>query len=261
METKEAVRSYWDKTPCGDQDVARIEPGSRAYFESVEKTRYEGDDFMRDVVSFDAYRGKRVLEVGCGLGTDLRQFAKAGAVVTGLDLSPRSLELAKRGFEVYGLPGTFVNGDGERLPFADDSFDVVYSWGVIHHSPDPPGVVREIQRVLRPGGELLAMVYHVRSLLALQAWAVFGLLKGNPRAGVRELIARHVESPGTQVYTMKQAKELFCGFEDVKVEPIVTRFDLRLGRRLFLPSWTRHLVPSRLGWFLVVRGKKPLARG
>jgi ubiquinone/menaquinone biosynthesis C-methylase UbiE len=253
---KEAVREYWDTTPCGAQDMLGKDPHTRAYFEEVERQRYAGDDFMPDVVDFGAFRGKRVLEVGCGLGTDLRQFAKAGAIVTGLDLSSKSLALARKGFDFFGLEGTFVQGDGETLPFDDASFDVVYSWGVIHHSPDPPAVVREIHRVLKPGGQILAMVYHARSLLVLQAWVYWGLLRGNSRANAREIVAGHVESPGTKVYTRAEARRLFGTFEDVDVEPIMTRFDLRLGRRLFLPKWTRRVVPDRMGWFLVVRGRK-----
>jgi SAM-dependent methyltransferase len=256
QQTKESVRSYWDTTPCGAQDVRRLEPGSRAYFDAIEATRFEVDDFMPTVVDFAAHTGKRVLEVGCGLGTDLRQFAKHGAIVTGIDLSKTSVELARKGFELYGLDGTLVHGDGEELPFPDRSFDLVYSWGVIHHSPDPPSVVRQIHRVLKPGGELIAMVYNRRSLLALQAWAYFGLLQKKPFTPIPELLAKHVESPGTKAYTIDEARELFSPFTRVRVDPIVTLFDLRVGKRKFLPKWTRNVIPSRFGWFLVVRGTK-----
>jgi ubiquinone/menaquinone biosynthesis C-methylase UbiE len=101
-----------------------------------------------------------VLEVGCGLGTDGAQFAKAGAVYTGIDLTDAAIDLAKRRFELFQLPGTFRVADAERLDFPDNTFDIVYSHGVLHHTPDTAAAVREVHRVLRPGGKAIVMLYH-----------------------------------------------------------------------------------------------------
>ncbi|HMF57980.1 MAG TPA: class I SAM-dependent methyltransferase [Pyrinomonadaceae bacterium] len=253
---KEQVKGYWEKVPCGAGDVASLEEGSLEFFESVERQRYSGDRFMHDVVGFGAWKGKKVLEVGCGLGTDLLQFARGGAQTYGIDLTEKGALLTRRRLGLYGHSGQILVGDAENLPFRSDYFDLVYSWGVIHHTPDTGRAAREIVRVCRPGGSVLVMLYHRRSLLALQSWVVYGLMRGKPTQPVGEIIAEHVESPGTKSYTPAEAVKLFDGLSDIAVRRIVTRYDMRIGRRHFLPGWTRSLVPSSLGWFMVVTGSK-----
>jgi ubiquinone/menaquinone biosynthesis C-methylase UbiE len=252
---KHSVKEFWEEAPCGSGD-AQKPIGTREFFDEVERQRYGGDDFMAAVVGFDQWRGKKVLEVGCGLGTDLLQFARGGAEVYGIDLTSAGAALTRKRLELYGHKGLLSMGDSENLPFADNCFDLVYSWGVIHHTPDTQSAAREIMRVCKPGGRVLVMVYHRRSLLALQAWILFGLLRGKPFTSPRQLIAEHVESPGTKTYTAQQAKELFAGLKNIQIQRIVTRYDLRVGRRLFLPSWVRKVVPSNFGWFMVINGAK-----
>lgn len=255
--SKDQVKEFWEKSPCGAKDVAAAAEGSLEFFEAVERQRYGGDDFMFDVVGFDGWRGKKVLEVGCGLGTDLLQFARGGAEVYGVDLTGRAAALTRRRLELYGFQGKIAVSDSENLPFRNDSFDLVYSWGVIHHTPNTAAAAREIVRVCRPGGRVLVMIYHRRSLLALQAWVYYGLLRGKPLLSAAQIIAEHVESPGTKVYTPQEALALFDGLDNVQVRRVMTRYDLRLGKRLFLPAWVRALVPARWGWFMVVSGAKP----
>src|SRR5438045_6343084 len=120
---------------------------------------------MPEVMGFDKFAGKRLLEVGCGMGTDLLQFARGGAICTGIDLTPRSVEVSSLHFGLYDLRADFVLGDGERLPFGDASFDVVYSNGVLHHTPDTARALQEAQRVLRPGGALYFSVYNKNSIV------------------------------------------------------------------------------------------------
>ena len=119
---------------------------------------------MPRVMGFGKFRGARLLEIGCGMGTDLLQFARGGARCTGVDLTPRSVEITRHRFRLYGMDGAFMIADGERLPFASESFDVVYSNGVLHHTPDTAGAFREVHRVLRPGGVARVMLYHRNSL-------------------------------------------------------------------------------------------------
>jgi SAM-dependent methyltransferase len=145
--------------------------------------------------------------------------------------------------------------DAESLPFEDDRFDVVYSWGVIHHTPDVPQAAREIVRVLKPGGRFCVMVYNRHSLVGLQTWIRYAALRGRPWVGLRDVIADHMESPGTQAYTAREAASLFPASQ-VRVDTRITAYDLRLGRRRFLPTWTWSLVPARFGWFHVVSGAK-----
>lgn len=253
---KTHVRDFWQRSPCGATDASQADEGTLEFFEEVEKQRYTGDDFMAGVCEFDQWKNKKVLEVGCGLGTDLLQFARGGAKVYAVDLTEKAAGLARKRLGLYGLEGSISISDSENLPFQSDSFDLVYSWGVIHHTPDTEAAANEIMRVCKPGGHVLVMLYHRRSILAFQAWFVYGLLRGRPFQSTSSIIAQRIESPGTKVYTRKQGRELFRGLRSIRIRRIVTRYDLRVGRRAFLPSWLRRIVPSCLGWFMVVDGKK-----
>jgi ubiquinone/menaquinone biosynthesis C-methylase UbiE len=257
---RERVRRYWQRDPCGATDVTFPE-GTREFFEEVQRQRFEGDDFMLPMVGFDRWSGRRVLEVGCGLGTDLLQFARGAARVVGTDLTEHAARLTRQRLAMYGVPGSAFVADAERLPFASSSFDLVYSWGVIHHAPDARAAASEIVRVCRPEGRVMVMLYHRRSLFALQVWLVYGLLRGRPDRSIAQVVARHVESPGTKAYTRREAALLFSDLRDLRVHPVVTRYDVRLGRRRFLPAWVRRLVPAGLGWFLVITGAKPADPG
>ncbi len=251
---KDAVRRYWDAAPCGTPDVASEEESRR--FRELERIRYEREPFIERFARFDEARGRKLLEVGVGAGTDHLRFARAGAICTGVDLSEVSLETARRRLRTEGLSSDLRAADAEHLPFEDAMFDRVYSWGVIHHTPDTPRAAREILRVLRPGGRFCVMVYNRRSLLAAQAWLVFAALRGRPRRSVADVLASHVESPGTKAYSAREAAALFHGARDVRVDTVVTAYDMRLGRRRFLPRWTWRAVPQRLGWFHVVTGTR-----
>jgi SAM-dependent methyltransferase len=155
---KRDIKRFWDDLPCGVK-TTELQPGTRGFYEAVEAHRYEEEFHIPDVVQFDAFAGKRVLEIGGGVGTDGRQFARHGARYVDADLSTGSLQLAKRGFEVFGLPGGFLNADAENLPFRDEAFDAVYSHGVLHHTPDTARTIGEVHRVLKPGGRAIVMLY------------------------------------------------------------------------------------------------------
>ncbi len=253
---KEDVKKFWSNTPCGSGDISSLEVGSLEFFEAVEKIRFSGDDFMFDVVGFDQWKGKKVLEVGCGMGTDLLQFARGGAEVYGCDLTEKGATLTRKRLKLYGFQGEILVADGENLPFPNNFFDLVYSWGVIHHTPNTPAAMKEIIRICKPKGSILVMIYHRWSLLSLQMWIRYGLIRGKPWKSIDSIAALHLESPGTKIYSKKEALDLVDGLKDVKIRTIVTKYDLRLGRRLFLPKWFRKLVPSWLGWFLVIDGIK-----
>src|SRR5216683_5167428 len=164
-EEKQRAREQWSHDPAGAVYGREYEFGTREFFDAVERHRYsEYAPWMPEVMGFDDFAGARLLEVGCGMGTDLLQFARRGAKVTGVDLTPRSIEISRQHLAVYGEGGDFAISDGESLPFADESFDVVYSNGVLHHTPDTAAVVGEIHRVLRPGGRAIVMLYAENSL-------------------------------------------------------------------------------------------------
>src|SRR5437879_7468704 len=158
-ELKARVRAFWQAHPCGTR-FSDADVGSREFFDRVEAHRYAKEWHIRDAADFAATKRLRVLEIGCGLGTDGVQFAQAGADYTGVELTEAAIDLARKNFEQRGLPGGFKVADAESLDFADESFDLVYSHGVLHHTPDIARAVREIHRVLKPEGRAIVMLYH-----------------------------------------------------------------------------------------------------
>jgi ubiquinone/menaquinone biosynthesis C-methylase UbiE len=250
------VRAFWDATPCGTRDVEAAE-GSAPFFDALEAQRDALEPFIPRFARFGEWKDRRVLEVGVGAATDFVRFTRAGARLSGVDLTPHAVALARRRLALEGLAADVREADAEALPFPDDHFDFVYSWGVIHHTEDTPRAAREIVRVARAGGDVCVMVYHRRSLVGLQAWLVHALLRGRPWRSVADVLWHHVESPGTKAYTLAEARALFPGLESLRVTPVVTPYDLRIGRARYLSRRWQALVPARLGWFLVAEGRKP----
>ena len=159
------VRAYWEEAPCGAK-LSGAPAGSAAFFSETERERYRREPYVPVFADFDRWRGKHVLEIGVGTGVDITRFARAGAHVSGVDQTETGAELTRKRLAAEGLSGDIRAESGERLPFPDASFDLVYSWGVIHHAESPELVMAEAHRVLRPGGELRAMVYNRRSWFA-----------------------------------------------------------------------------------------------
>lgn len=263
---KRHAREQWSQDPCGAKYGAKYEFATREFFDEVERHRYQDyAPWMPSVMGFDEFKGRRLLEVGCGMGTDLLQFARGGAVCTGVDLTPRSVEISSLHFGLYGLRADFVLADGERLPFADESFDVVYSNGVLHHTPDTARAVRELHRVLRPGGTAKVMLYHRDSLYYWTEIILHrGLLRGHFLRGhsPAEIMSRYVEyseheaRPLVKVYSRRQARRLFEPFREVgaEVEQMI-REELKFLRPLVPEKMFRRLRRSA-GWNVIITAKK-----
>src|SRR5438105_5243035 len=158
-ELKQRVRAFWQTRPCGTK-FSDAEIGTPEFFERIEAHRYRKEWHIPVAANFAATRGLKVLEIGCGMGTDGAQFAKASADYTGIDLTEAAIELAHKRFALSHLNGEFRVSDAEDLDFDSESFDLVYSHGVLHHTPDIEAAVREIHRVLKPGGQAIVMLYH-----------------------------------------------------------------------------------------------------
>ena len=263
---KQHAREQWSQDPCGAKYGAKYEFATREFFDEVERHRYqEYAPWMPVVMGFDQFKGKRLLEVGCGMGTDLLQFARGGAICTGVDLTPRSVEISSLHFGLYDMRADFVLGDGERLPFADESFDVVYSNGVLHHTPDTAQAVRELHRVLRPGGVAKVMLYHRNSLYYWTEIVLHrGILRGHFLRGhsPEEIMSRYVEYSSTEarplvkVYSQKQARALFKPFGEIKTEvEQMIREELRAFQSLVSEKAFDRLRRSA-GWNVIITARK-----
>ena len=288
---KERVRTFWQENPCGTK-FADAPPGSRRFYELVEEHRYTKEWHIPAAAGFAHAKDLTVLEVGCGLGTDGAQFAKAGARYTGIDLTDAAVELAKRRFELFDLPGTFRVADAERLDFPVNSFDLVYSHGVLHHTPETAAAVREIHRVLRPGGKAVVMLYHRdsynyrvnismlrRTGVQLLRWnagvKLVHLLTGEPEDSLREharrlqtqseylnseeFLSRNTDGAGNplaRVYSRREARELFKDFAHVELRTyfLNKRWLPILGP--LLPRSIESQLAARWGWHLWVYATK-----
>lgn len=264
---KQAVHDFWDEASCGE-DLYLNGTGPDAYAAQAQ-TRYELEPYIEGFAGFATARDRDVLEVGVGLGADHQRFAEAGARLFGVDLTERSVAHTRRRLQDRGLASRLQVADAEDLPFADSSFDVVYSWGVLHHTPDTPKAVEEVRRVLRPGGVARIMIYHKYSIVGYMLWLRYALLAGQPWRSLANIYAKHLESPGTKAYSVRQARTLFARFTQVNVETVLTHGDLltsNAGQRhrgFFLTVakvlWPRRLIRALLpchGLFMLVTAIK-----
>jgi ubiquinone/menaquinone biosynthesis C-methylase UbiE len=269
---KQATIEQWTADPCGEV-VASGETGTLAYFESLERSRVEYAPWMEEQLGYAETAGLDVLDVGCGQGIDLARYARAGAKVTGVDLTPRHVELARAHLAAAGLSGTVVQGDAERLPFPDDSFDRVSSNGVLHHTPNIEAALREIRRVLRPGGEARIIVYN-RSSLHYWIGQVLdsGLMQRKLLTeGSMEGVLRHVEHsasgegrPLVRVYSPRRVRRLLTDAGFAGVESRVRHFH---AGDTFISDWLqRYASPLRdprtldrigrvAGWYVIGCGR------
>jgi len=248
------VRDYWEQEPCGTGALPPPDPAvadGRSWFAQIEERRYSLEPFIHSAAQFTLHRGERILEIGVGAGTDHLQWARAGAVCHGIDITDAAIDLTREQLAIHGLESDLTRVDAERLPFEDGSMDLVYSWGVIHHSKYPERIVKEIHRVLRPGGVFVGMVYARHSAVALKLWVRHALLERHPRRTLGEVVWNHMESIGTKAYTAGEVQTLFASFETTTAHQVVTPYDR--GR---LPRWPAALIPPSLGWFIIVKATK-----
>ncbi len=253
MALNDEVKSYWEQEACGTQKVVvgEIEKFSREWFESVESHRYKVEPFIHSVAQFTRHHGKKLLEIGVGAGTDHLQWARAGLDCHGVDLTDEAIETTRRHLEIYGLSSNLQRIDAETLPFDDNSFDVVYSWGVIHHSEHPDKIIAEIHRVLKIGGTFIGMMYGRYSLASLKMWVSYALLKGKPWRSFADVIWNHMESIGTKAYTVPELQKLFSSFENFEGNPTTTPTELN-----HLPDFISRFIPSSWGFFIALKAQK-----
>ena len=233
---KDEVRAFWDVAACGE--VYAEGADDRERFDRQRATRYALEPFIAPFARFGEVGGLEVLEIGVGMGADHLEFAAAGPRrLVGLDLTARAVATTAERAALEGTAASLFVGDAEALALRTDAFDVVFSWGVLHHSPDTEAAVREVRRVLRPTGVARVMVYQRRSIVGALLWARYALAKGRPRTPLAEVYAHHLESPGTKTYTSHEVEALFrrAGFHHV-----TTRIELSGGDLLEGAAGQRH---------------------
>lgn len=264
---KDAVRRHWQAEPCGTRGTSPAE--RRAFFDEIERDRYAWEPYIKPFARFERGRGLKVLEVGVGAGTDFINWVRNGAVATGVDLTEQGVALTRERLALEGLSAEVMVADAEHLPFPDATFDIVYSYGVLHHSPDTRAAVKEVHRVLKPGGTAIVMVYHHPSWVGFMLWGVHYAAHMRPWVSPRQAVFEHLESPGTKVYTVDEGRGLFSDFARVDVRPQLSHGDLllmppaakyrgwkhQLAWRLY-PRWLVRRLGDRLGTGLMIEAVK-----
>ena len=264
----EQVKAYWDRRPCNIMHSA-APLGTKEYFDEVEARKYKVEPHIPQFADFIRWKGKRVLEIGCGIGTDTINFARYGALVTAVDLSGKSLALSRKRAEVFGFADRieFIHGSAEHLEGLglSEYYDLVYAFGVFHHTPDPRQALMQAWSHIKDGGTLKLMVYHKWSwkvlwiILSYGGWRFWKL---------NEIVAKHSEAqtgcPVTYVYSKKEIRDLVekCGFkvQEVRVEHIFPYRIPEYIRHRYRKVWYFRWIPRRgfrwlethFGWHLLV---------
>jgi ubiquinone/menaquinone biosynthesis C-methylase UbiE len=285
------VKEYWNTSPC--QSTLSRELDRRSYFEEITERRFRGREWHVPMIAhFETFAGKDVLEIGCGIGTDGFEFAKSGARYVGVDLTPNSVAVARERFAVFNVQGTFrVANAEERLPFDDETFDHVYSFGVLHHSPKTQAIVAEMHRVLRPGGTFTVMLYNrssinyyieimllrrafrlmlypnfmpklIAKVTGFDEWKLAGhrqrLIKSRSISR-EEWVSMNTDGPYcplAKVYNKREAAELFRGFRDVTQEVWEFNIDHWAFIGKLIPERVAYTVGRLWGWHRVIHGTK-----
>jgi ubiquinone/menaquinone biosynthesis C-methylase UbiE len=265
---KQRVRDFWDETSCGERYASG--ESEREYYETHARRRFELEPYIHDFARFKEGEGKDVLEIGVGMGADHLEWAKARPKsLIGIDLTLRAVEHTRRRLELFGFHSDIRVADAENLPFANNSFDVVYSWGVLHHSPDTKRAIDEVYRVLRPGGIARIAIYHKYSLVGYMLWIRYALLTGRPFCSLSYVYAHYLESPGTKAFSSREAREMSRHFSQHKITPFLSFGDLLEGdvgqrhRGVLLrmakavwPRWLLKRICKRQGLYLSIEVMK-----
>ncbi|MHB1533047.1 MAG: class I SAM-dependent methyltransferase [Acidimicrobiales bacterium] len=252
-----AVQEYCERESCGEVYADGDSPRER--LSSQAERRYQLEPYLRPFARFDG-AGRDVLEIGVGMGADHMEWARSSPKrLVGVDFTSRAVDWTANRLAVEGFSSRVLQADAERLPFPDGSFDLVYSWGVLHHTARPERAFSELHRVLRKGGQARVMVYHRPSIVGFLLWVRYALLAGRPGKSLAEVYAEHLESPGTKGYTIVEGRNLLRNFSGAEVRSRLGFGDLLQGAvgqqhdgaalRLLRKVWPRRLIERLLPGF------------
>ncbi len=289
---KKQVQAFWQSSPC-DSWFTNEARGTLDFYRTLDEHRYQVHRRLASAAGFEKTRGLRVLEIGCGCGSEAERFARAGAHYTAVDLTNAAVSITQRRFQLANLEGRFVQGDAEDLPFADGAFDLVYSHGVLHHTPDTARTIREVYRVLAPGGRASIMLYYrdsfnyqfnLRLVRRLRAYLlgtrggvklarrIFGeseeklqrhaeLVKQDPAAylEMQNILNRNTDGPDnplSQAFSKQSARRMFEQFRDVKLEIMFWNPKWLPGLGKLIPESIEDWLASHWGWHLWIHAQK-----
>ena len=246
------IRDYWNER-IHDLEMTEYPVGTEGFFNDLDAYRFDKLNYLPKVVDFSGYRGKRILEIGCGIGIDLVRFAEGGANVTGVDLSKTAIDLAKQNFNFHHTEGELLVMNGEALEFPDNTFDVVYVHGVLQYTADPYQMIAEAHRVLKSEGQFIGMVYNRKGWL-------------NVMSKFFKVGLEHEDAPVLEKYTIKEFRKMLSPFASVRIIP--ERFPVKsrlhggikgfLFNTIFVGAF--NLIPRPLvrntGWHLMGYARK-----
>jgi ubiquinone/menaquinone biosynthesis C-methylase UbiE len=246
--TKTDVKEFWNRNVCQAERIKDAERGSREFFEEAERIRYKYHFYLPQLFDWIAREkpGAGLLEIGCGMGTDLLQLARRDLQVTGIDLTEEGINLARQRFELYDLPAELKVDDAENLSFADNTFDVVYSFGVLHHTPDTQKSIDEVHRVLKPGGLAVIMLYHRKSYNYLIHRLLDAPFDGNKKD----------RCPIERTYSKSEIRNMFSRFQSTELE---TEYFMTTGHGIvwdLLPRFMHRSLGHVWGWHIIIKAWK-----
>jgi ubiquinone/menaquinone biosynthesis C-methylase UbiE len=254
--TKQEVRDFWEENPLSSAGIP-FEPGTPEFF--AEHTRLRELETTQETklwaYNLEEEEGKQVLDVGCGNGYVTCQFAEAGANVVAIDLTERAVELTQVRLAQLGLTAEVIRADAEALPFGDETFDTVVSFGVIHHTPDTEKAVKELHRVLKPDGRLRLMLYHRNSFAYRALFPAKRLLQRGSRGQTASDQVNAVDGPTNplgKVYSKSEVRALLHLFTNIEFRPE----EMFFNRARHIPTPLRNFIARRWGWHLYIRARK-----
>lgn len=261
---KKKVYDFWNQNSCGESLYLK-KPTKKNYDYQLKK-RYIIEPYIKKFANFRNSYKKKVLEIGVGLGADHQMFYEAGADLYGVDLTARAIEHTKHRFKLNNYESKLFVQDAEALPFNNQTFDIVYSYGVLHHTPDTEKSISEVHRVLKNGGTARIMMYHKWSIVGFMLYLRYALFNLRPFLNLSIIYSSYLESPGTKAYSKKEINHLFKKFKSIEIKTVLSHGDLlqySAGQRHsgFLIKfarmiWPRYIIKkffSKYGLFLMIK--------